>query len=120
MRIREIITEQFSDTARGFSDRKSRALNTTWAFPGMPSSNPYRSYRFAMAMANHEIAHEEGPTSEFAVISAYSKGDEEIVAAAIKATGEKAIMVADRGSNEPDSTSTVSPVAKKKRNRWGV
>ena len=92
----------------------------TLAFPGMPSSNPYKAYRFAMAMANHEIKDETGPTNEFAVVAAYTPGEEEIIQAAMQQTGERAITVADRGSSEPKSTNTVSPVAKPRRNKFGV
>lgn len=93
---------------------------STYAFPDMPSSNPYLAYRFAMAMANHKIKHETGPTDNFAVISAYTKGDEEIIQAAMKKTGEKRVAVTDQGSQEPDTTNKASPVANIKKNRYGV
>jgi hypothetical protein len=115
MRIKELINEDL-----GFSHRKSAALSTTYAFPGMPSSNPYKAYRFAMAMANHKLKDESGPAENFAVISAYTDGDEEIIHDAVKLTGEKKIIIADKGSHEPDSTNRVSPVAKIKRNKYGV
>ena len=35
-------------------ERKSRAMNTAFEFPTMPSSDGYQVYRFGMAMANHE------------------------------------------------------------------
>jgi hypothetical protein len=116
MRAREFIQE----AAQGFGDRKSAAMVKTLAFPGLPSNNPYKAYRFAMAMANHKIKDETGPTDEFAVITAYTTGEEEIIAAAMQKTGERAITVADRGSNEPKSTNTVSPVANPRRNKFGV
>jgi hypothetical protein len=116
MRAREFLDE----AARGFSDRKSAAMVKTLAFPGLPSNNPYKAYRFAMAMANHKIKDEVGPTDEYAVISAYTKGEEEIIQAAMKETGERAIVVADSGSLEPDTTNKISPVAKRKKNRFGV
>jgi len=116
MRAREFLPE----AAQGFSDRKSAAMVKTLAFPDMPSNNPYRAYRFAMAMANHDIKNEVGPADEYAVISAYTEGEEEIIAAAIKKTGERHITVADRGSHEPDSTNKSSPVAQIKKNRFGV
>jgi hypothetical protein len=116
MRAREFLSE----AARGFSDRKSAAMVKTLTFPDMPSNNPYRAYRFAMAMANHDIKNEVGPADEYAVISAYTEGEEEIIAAAMKKTGERAIIVADRESREPKSTNTVSPVAKPRKNRFGI
>lgn len=92
----------------------------TLAFPGLPSNNPYLAYRFAMAMANHKIRDEAGPTDEYAVISAYTEGDEEIIQAAMKKTGERAVVVADQGSREPDSTNKISPVARLRKNKFGI
>jgi len=113
MRAKEFIIE------RSFSKRKSEAMVTTFQFPTMPSSDGYQAYRFGLAMANHEIA-PTSPTSQHAVISAYTPEEEEIIRAGERATGHKKQIVADRGSNEPKSTVSQSPVAKTKRNRYGV
>lgn len=113
MRAKEFIVE------RSFSKRKSGAMATTFQFPTMPSSDGYQAYRFGLAMANHEQL-PYGPTSQNAVVSAYTTEEEEIIHAAERATGHKGQVVADRGSHEPNSTDTVSPVAKTKRNRYGV
>ena len=113
MRAKEFITE------RSFSKRKSGPMTTTFQFPSMPSSDGYQVYRFGVAMANHEEP-PYGPTGQHAVISAYTPEEEEIINAAERATGHKKLIVADRGSHEPNSTDTVSPVAQPKRNRYGV
>jgi hypothetical protein len=113
MRAKEFIIE------RSFSKRKSEAMVTTFQFPTMPSSDGYQAYRFGLAMANHEIA-PTSPTAQHAVISAYTPEEEEIIRAGERATGHKKQIVADRGSNEPKSTVSQSPVAKPKRNRYGV
>jgi hypothetical protein len=113
MRAKEFITE------REMSDRKSRALNTTFEFPTMPSSDGYQAYRFGVAMANHEEP-PYGPTSQHAVISAYTPEEEEIIHAAERVTGHRGRLIADRGSREPKTTETQSPLAKPKRNRYGV
>ena len=94
-------------------------MTTTFQFPSMPSSDGYQAYRFGLAMANHEIA-PTSPTAQHAVISAYTPEEEEIIRAGERATGHKKQIVADRGSNEPKSTDSQSPVAKPKRNRYGV
>ena len=99
--------------------RKSRAMNTAFEFPTMPSSDGYQVYRFGMAMANHEQP-PYGPAGQHAVISAYTPEEEEIIHAAEQATGHKKQIVADRGSHESDGTGTASPVAQAKRNRYGV
>ena len=113
MRAKEFITE------REMPQRKSRTMNTAFEFPTMPSSDGYQVYRFGVAMANHKQP-PYGPAGQHAVISAYTSEEEEIIHAAEKATGHKGRILADRGSNEPFSTDTQSPVAKSKRNRYGV
>ena len=113
MRAKEFITE------REMPERKSRTMSTTFEFPTMPSSDAYQAYRFGVTMANHEEP-PYGPTKQHAVISAYTPEEEEIIHAAERATGHKGRLVADRGSREPESTGTHSPVAKPKRNRYGV
>ena len=113
MRAKEFITE------REMPERKSRAMSTAFEFPTMPSSDGYQSYRFGVAMANHEEP-PYGPSSQHAVISAYTPEEEEIIHAAERATGHKGQLLADRGSHEPKTTETQSPVAKPKRNRYGV
>ena len=113
MRAKEFIVE------RSFSKRKSGPMATTFQFPSMPSSDGYQVYRFGVAMANHEEP-PYGPTGQHAVISAYTPEEEEIIHAAERATGHKGRILADRGSQEPKTTETTSPVAKPKRNRYGV
>ena len=95
-------------------------MSTTFQFPTMPSANAYSVYRFGLAMADHTINHAEGPTSNSAVIVAYTPEEEEIIRAGTRQTGHKGKLVADRGSNEPKTTETASPVAQAKRNRYGV
>ena len=113
MRAKEFITE------REMPERKSRAMNTAFEFPTMPSSDGYQVYRFGVAMANHEEP-PYGPSSQHAVISAYTPEEEEIIRAGERATGHKKQIVADRGSHESNNTETASPVAQSKRNRYGV
>lgn len=115
MRAKEFINE-----TREFSDKKSSTLSTTFNYPSMPSANPYLSYRFGVAMANHEITHAEGPAGQGAVIVAYTPEEETIIKGAEKATGHYGKLLADRSSHEPRSTATLSPVAATKRNKYGV
>lgn len=114
MRAKEFITE------RSFPKRKSGPMSTTYAFPEMPSSNPYAIYRFGLAMADHTINNAEGPASNSAVIVAYTPEEEEIIKGGTRQTGYKGNIVADRGSKEPRSTDAQSPVARAKKNKYGV
>ena len=113
MRAKEFITE------REMPERKSRTMSTTFEFPTMSSSDAYQAYRFGVTMANHKEP-PYGPARQHAVVSAYTPEEEEIIHAAERATGHKGRLLADRGSHEPDSTETASPVATSKRNRYGV
>ena len=112
--------KEFIEESRGFSHNKSTTMSTTYEFPTMPGNNVYQAYRFGLAMANHKMKHKLGPVDQNAVIVAYTPEEEEIIAAAERVTGHKKNLVADRGSNEPNDTYSVSPVAKPRRNRWGV
>ena len=114
MRAKEFIIE------RGFSKRKSGPMSTTFQFPTMPSSDDYQAYRFGLAMADHTMSNAYGPTSQNAVVVAYTPEEEAIIQGAERQTGHRGRLVADRGSDEPKSTDSQSPVAKPKRNRYGV
>lgn len=114
MRAKEFIAE------RKFSHRKETVMSYTKTYPTMPSSDPYQAYRFGLAMANHDIDHDEGPAKQGAVIVAYTDAEEDIIKGGESQTGHKGNVIAGHGSTEPDSTNTVSPVAKKKTNRYGV
>jgi len=113
MRAKEFLTE------REYIDMISDPLAYTREFPSMPSSDPYLMYRFSMQMANHE-APPEGPAANHAVISTYTKEDDDIVKAAEKASGHKGTQLANQSMDEPQDTNTLSPVAPKKKNRYGV
>lgn len=113
MRIRDIVTESFSS-------RKSKTMSASYEYPGMTSANPYDMYRFSVAMADHTNPPKEGALSNHGLIVAYTPEEEAVIKAAERVTGHKGQLAADRGSNEPDSTNTVSPVAKKKPNKYGV
>lgn len=114
MRAKEFIVE------RKLPSRKGGPMKATYMFPEMPSSDPYQAYRFGMAMANHEEKFAEGPVAQKAVIVAYTPEEEQIIKIASKKTGHKGRLVADKESHEPDSTGIQSPVARAKKNRYGV
>ena len=114
MKAKEFILE------RAFSRRTSGPMKTTYTFPKMPSADPYQAYRFGLAMADHTLGYAKGPTDRNAVIVAIMPEEEEIIKGGMRQTGKKGVLVADKESHEPDSTSKQSPVAKYKKNRYGV
>jgi hypothetical protein len=113
MRIKDIISE-------GFATKKSNTLPTTFEYPDMTSANAYDMYRFSVAMADHTNPPAQGALGNHGIIVAYSPEEEPIIKHAERVTGHKGKLAADRGSREPESTNTQSPVAKTKKNRWGV
>jgi hypothetical protein len=114
MRAREFIIE------RELSARKSSTMPLSKHYPDMPSSDAYQAYRFGMAMADHTMNYAEGPAAQHAVIVAYTPEEEEIIRGGESQTGHKGRTLTDRGSTEPKTTYKISPVAKPKRNRYGV
>jgi hypothetical protein len=86
----------------------------------MPGDSAYKIYRLGMLMGNPDIENIKGPAAANAVVVAYTPEEEEKVHLATKRSGDTSKMLSDRGSTEPKSTDTVSPVAKPKRNKYGV
>jgi len=115
MKMKELLTEE------EFKDVHSSTLPHASYYPEMPASSPYYAYRFGMGMADHTTFHPNKTTKNSAVIVQYSKGEEEIVAATEKKLGKFGKKtLADGGSNEPEGTNKTSPVAGKKKNKYGV
>lgn len=114
MRAKDFIVE------RSFPKSKSGPMSTTYMFPTMTSADAYKAYRFGMAMADHTINYPEGPTSNNAVIVAYTPEEEEIIKGGTRQTGHKGVLIADKTSHESNIINTVSPVAKKKKNKYGI
>lgn len=101
-------------------ERKSSTMPLSKHYPQMPSSDPYLAYRFGVAMADHTINYAEGPAAQHAVIVAYTPEEEDIIRGGEQQTGHRGLTLTDRGSSEPNSTNIKSPVARPKRNRYGV
>jgi hypothetical protein len=114
MRAREFILE------RKMPERKSSTMSFSKHFPTMPSSDPYQAYRFGMAMADHTINHAEGPAEQHAIVVAYTPEEEDIIRGGETQSGHHGLMLTDRGSREPNSTNIISPVARPRKNKYGV
>jgi hypothetical protein len=114
MRAREFITEQ-----RGHLDPSQRAaLANTYVIPGLSSQDPYKTYRFGMALARARGTDEdlpefteEGAFGELAVISGQENVDQ-LIDRALKLAGIKGgkKLVGSKHSHEVDTTNTQSPV----------
>lgn len=121
MKISEIIVE---GSERGTLRKGARkAVPDLQSYPHLDNNNhPYLAYRFGIALAAspRDVDEKQGPIgSEFTTIG-YSKADQEILDHARKEFGFSARTHSSKGSKELDSTKTASPVAKPKRNKYGV
>jgi hypothetical protein len=116
MKAKEFIKE----SSKTFSPRKSDTMPTAFEYPDMVSANPYDMYRFGIAMADHTSPPAEGIINNHGLIVAYTPEEESVIRSAEKITGHKGRLVANRGSREPKSTNTTSPVAQPKKNKYGI
>ncbi len=120
MRAREFITESRAELA----PEASGPMQNTYVIPGLPSQDPYRTYRFGVAMARARASKDleqdphtppfssEGAFGELAVVSGFDSGVEAIIDQALTMTdtpGGK-VLVGSKHSTEPASVLTKSPV----------
>jgi hypothetical protein len=120
MRAREFVAESRAKIA----PEHSGPMQNTYVLPGLSSQDPYKTYRFGVAMAraraNQALEQDgvtdpfaaEGAFGELAVVSGFDSGVEAIIDQALVMTdtpGGK-ILVGTKDSDEPQSVSTISPV----------
>ena len=89
---------------------------------GLDNSSPYAPWRFGIALAGSPDFEMDkiGPTGQSMVTVAYTEADAEIIKAAEKFMGASGVNVTTAGSNETEKVNKVSPVAKIKRNKYGI
>ena len=116
MRAREFVTEQ-----RGTLDPSQRAaLANTYVLPGLTSQDPYKIYRFGMALArargidqDQDLPEfsQEGAFGELAVISGQENVDE-LIDTALKLAGIPGgkVLVGSKHSHEIQTVNTQSPI----------
>ena len=87
-------------------------------------SNYYHKYRLGLACAGSpehlENVTRTGPASDNMVMVGYTDADSEILERAHKKLGYKYQKLTSPGSKEHESIHKVSPVPKRKKNRYGV
>lgn len=121
MKVNEIITEA---KERGELRKATRnSLSNIQSYPYLDNNaHPYVAYRFGLALAPspRDVTSKQGPIgSEFTTI-AYSDADQEIIDHARKEFGLPVRKHSTKGSVELDKINKTSPVAKPKRNKYGV
>lgn len=118
MRAKEFIGEQ------KLSGEENYTLPATYVLPNLPNQDPYLQYRMGLVLASsgpdQKLPPNESPWGENMVVSAYSQGDESILRTALKAASQPSEMITTAKSEEPKGINKTSPVATKKKNRYGV
>lgn len=122
MKINEIIFEEAKE--RGELRKATRdSLSNVQSYPYLDNNaHPYVAYRFGVALAPspRDVTQKQGPIgSEFTTIG-YSDADQEIIDHARKEFGLPVRKHSGKGSVEMDTINKSSPVAKPKKNKYGV
>jgi hypothetical protein len=99
-------------------------MKDTFILPGLPSQDPYKTYRFgvALARARGEMQNErdglppfseEGAFGEYAVVSGFDDSVAPLIDKALAMSGISGgkIAVSKNSSKDPSTTNNISPVA---------
>ena len=120
MRACEFIREQ-----RELPDETKGPMRDTYTLPGLSAADPYKSYRFGVAMARARSEYRKDDVNPFmpewtaetafgehAVVAGFNHGVAEIIDAALTMSdtpgGKQAVSTPD--SKEPDFVETHSPI----------
>lgn len=120
MRAREFIKEQ-----RELPDEYANPMRQTYVIPGLSAADPYRNYRFGVAIARARSDYRpdnvnpfrpewtaETAFGEHGVVVGMNSGIQQVIDAALKMTktpgGKKIVTTPD--STEPDFVDKKSPV----------
>jgi len=120
MRAREFIVEQ-----ENLAPEQAAPMRQTYVIPGLSASNPYKNYRFGVAMARARANQvpddvnpympewsKETPFGEHGVVVGMNAGIRPVIDAALKMTGTKGgkKLVSTPDSDEPDFVDKQSPI----------
>jgi hypothetical protein len=130
MRAKEFITEAGQKNhgkASKVRDRADAALPGVFVQRQLRNTDTYMQMRYGMALAAARAEKaglvdfdQESAWAENFINVMWANEDEETVMLASKLMGVTPSMISDKKSREPKTTETQSPVAKPKRNRYGV
>ena len=130
MRAKEFIKEARSGSLQ---DDVAKALPATYVIPKLPNQDPYKQLRFGVAIAAAKSAkHRQDEQTPFApqsawgeneVIISYDPSIPEIIDDALALVGMKSSdkkLISTAKSEETKDVSATSPVAARKKNKYGV
>jgi hypothetical protein len=116
MKINEIISEGKLRKAAEL------ALPNLRKYDNLDNSSPYHAYRFGIALAGAPAmgTDKDGPIGQKMVTIGYTEADDDITQAAAKLIGATSTQISTNGSKELPWVNKESPVAKPKKNKYGV
>jgi hypothetical protein len=130
MKIREIITENDAGDSGGEPSGSHRRLTKDQhsSIPNLSrypntGAHYYAMYRFGVHMAKspeNQTTPINGPSSNEMTTLAYTDADKEIIDKTKRAFGFKTKTITSKGSTETNEVNKTSPVAKIKKNKYGV
>jgi len=123
MKIKDIIREAADYSgAKGMEHANMASLPDAHIWPELDNSSGYKAYRFGVAMAGlpNNKMDVAGPTGLKMVTIGYTQAERDILDAASKTMGTPKVRLSTTNSGEAKDTDKVSPVAKPKRNKYGV
>jgi hypothetical protein len=130
MRAREFITET---QLPGIHHEQAKALPATYVIPALQNQDPYLQYRFGVAIAKAKgQIHDTDPVPKYAhesawgenqIVVSFDPGVEKYIDLALKeiglSPGDKKLISSPK-SEESNTVNIISPVAKIKKNKYGV
>jgi len=131
MRAKEFINEAWSGKSHGkpkkVRDRASDPLPGVFVQRQLRNTDTYMQYRMGLALAaaradkeGHVKFSQESSWAENFINVMFAPEDEETIILASKLMGVTPSAITDNKSRESKSIESTSPVAKTKRNRYGV
>lgn len=124
MKIREILSEGGTGS---LTTGVAKALPATLVVPELQNQDGYRQYRTVLAMAAIKAGKEKEfqQQSEFGenmTVIGYTDDDIKLVKKALKMMGASkgAKLLGSKTSDEAEDANKMSPVAKPKKNKYGV
>jgi len=128
MRVKELLAENADapgntgGSANKMHGHHEAAIKGMETYPDLPA-HYYNMYRFGVHMAGSPADQDMkavGSVANQMVTLAYSDADQDIINKSKKALGLKGKQLTSKASKEVSDTNTVSPVAKPKKNKYGV
>lgn len=119
MRAKEFMNEEVGQLAPDVA----KAIPGVFVFPNLTNQDPYKQYRFGLEIAAANSDHNTDTSSKWGenlVVATYSSGDKEILDKATKNAKQQRTEITASKSEETTDVGTTSPVAARKKNKYGV